>query len=604
MEEQRASALTGEQVEGLCRVMGWPRPVSVRILGSPGRTASHGFRFDELPEVVVQVDQRLSTHGAAAEHLLAADAWLGAVGLPTRDGLVRIPTAVLRAPAVAFRHRELATGLRLCALDPSHWSLVARDLAAVHERCSAQTTSAFGTVAHDGELVPQRGNWADEWICRSLADWQIARQFGVDLGPLSEALHRAVVARRDALASVRHHAFVHGELKPAALLYDLDGPLPRLAGIDHLEASVLGDPLVDFGFLLAYEPTLLAPILAAFGPDRIRSLFEPDALARIEAYHFTTLASRPRHVAEEVRGSGATHVLASLETAREHAEQALEPGFVRSRLEAALSCPPPYAPAFSPDRPWAARGALRVAAGLVRGEDGLAHGAAPVVAAALGAAVVAHRHEGDPLRSTACLELSTSLARRVRTTGRTEWLEPIPDRERWLRALVSDMAECAAAAPLSTAGLVLCWLVAETLRTLGPTVSDSCLRGLEHSVRRLAVQDCAADGHPGERAQVALLGLAAALELEEAGHGPFPSLRELLAARVRVGLGVDGLPARPVGDGELLAQVVTDERVDRIRSQRPLRVLALQALVRHGWTGDPIQLLEAVEQVDRATPRG
>lgn len=604
MDQERSAGLSAEQVQALCRAMRWPAPVGVRELGTPGRQATYGLRFADQPERVVQVDRRHGAHGPAAEHLLAADAWLHALGLPVRAGLERVPAAVLGAPAAAFLHRELSTGLRLCALDATYWGTVARDLAAVHLRCAELTTTAFGTVAHLGQFVPMRGTWADEWTLRSLEQWLTARQYGVDLGAVSAALHQAVVDRRDALATVRRFAFVHGELKPAALLYDLDGDQPRLAGFDHLESSVLGDPLVDFGYLLTYEPTLLAPVLAALGPDRARALLEPDALARIEAYHFTALASRPRHVAEEVRASGATPVLATLETARQHAEQALEPGFVRSRLEAALASPPPYEPAFSPERPWGALASLRAAVGLARGDEGLAHGATPVVTASLGAAVMALRLDADPLRSAACAEVSEVLARRVRTTGRSERVEPISDHDAWLRALVRDLAECAQVAPLSTAGLVLVWLVAEAMRALGPTVSDACWRGFEHSLRRLAVHDDTTQGTDADRAQVALLGLAATLELEAAGHGPFPELRDLLGARLAAGLGTDALPRRAGGDGALIAQVVTDDRQDGIRAQRPLRVLALQVLLRHGWTVDPVLLLEAVERVDRASPPG
>lgn len=585
--------LDKKRLAAMCQIVGLPGPDSVTALGQPGRTMSYGIRFKAssgVPPQVLRLDMMNTAHGAPADHWVAANGVLQAIGLPARPTLVRLPDHVFSRPAVVYPFVELSTGQRLCALTPEFWPTAAQDLGKVVTELASKTQERFGIRALDGSFRAARGTWADEWIAHSSELLQGARAFGVDLGSLSTALHQAVLDRRDALASVEQFCLVHGELKPAALLYQIANGVPALAGLEGWDVAMIGDPLVEVAYLLTYPPDTLAPVLAGVGRDRVQAWLEPGALARIEAYHAALCATRPLYVAEQLRAVGGSSVVNVLEAARQHGEQALSDGFVEQRLREAVEITEPFGPPRSDAAPSQAQTLIRTAVTFGRGDAGISPAQAPILVASLGAALLGHQIAEDTLRSTASLEAAIALLRVAENKGRSERTEPIPDPDAWIAALAGDLGTEALQSRCSTSGLLLVWLLAEARTVLGTTLSDAVLRGVERTARDLAAHERALEPHPTLQAQHAIYGLAATVRLEALGVRSFPELGDALRDRL-LDL-IDPVEAASIpggsGDEALLPKLADPSATAEQRLTRPLLILALRAV-----RGEPLPATEA-----------
>jgi aminoglycoside phosphotransferase (APT) family kinase protein len=581
-----------KRVASMCQLAGLPRPEAVTSLRPPGRTALYGVRFKanaNLAPQILRLDMMRNAHGHPADHWVAANQVLTRIGLPARPALHRFPDHVFGRPAVLYPHVELSTGARLVALDSDFWTTTARDLGKALVELAYFPQEHFGLRASDGVFHPFRGDWASEWIAHSARLLSGARAVGVDLGPLSTALHEFVVERRDALATADTFGLVHGELKPSSLLYAIENGVPALVAIDGWDVAMLGDPLVDVGYLLTYPPDTLAPVLEGVGHEQVESWLEPDVLARIEAYHAAVCATRPFYVAEQIRAVGGSKVLDALEAARQHAEQALQPGFVEGRIRAALELTGPFGPPQTDPAPPAALAKVRSAVSFVRGDDGITPDKAPIFVTALGAAVLATDIESDPLRATAALEAATALLGVVENRGASARIQPVEDVEAWLRALAGDMAEASRKSTCSTSGLLLVWLLAEARHRLGDTLSSSVLRGLELTTREVAIKERAIEPNRQLQAQHAIYGLAACKRLAALGVGDFEDVADVLRERL-LDL-IDPVEAASLpggsGDANLLPMVADPGASAEQRLVRPLLILALRAV-----RGEPLPATE------------
>ncbi len=607
-----AAPPTPSQLAALASFLGADGPVSVEPIdvpkpGQPLRTASWGVRLSSSPvrDRIVQIDSLPTLFGWPSDHLVAADRFLGdptdAV-LAQRPGLRRLPNRIFDAPAVVFDHRELSTGLRLCAMDASRWPRVAADLGASWRRLGHCEFEWFGTRAGGGRLLPRRASWADTWLATAARAMRMARQAGVDLGPLSDRLLEAVRERADALHGVARFTLVHAGLKPGALLYRFEEGAEggvALVGLDEWDVAVVGDPLLEWGFLLTTPEEQLAPILHGYGREAIEAELTLDSMARIEAYHLTTCASRIANVAIAVQSSGWSAVLGTLETARRAAERALVPGFAESRIRNALAIAPPHAPAYSEARPWAAERVLRISTGLVRDESGAPPPAVPGLISAVTAGLIAKVYGGRPgneLLAESAVDMASWMVNALGQIPAVESHEPIADRRAWLCALARTMWVSAEKGPGAT-GLWLVALAAAALDVLDDTLSDGSLRGLEATAYTVATLEQNATVRPPLDAQHGLMAWAATATLISRGLldvVQHPSSR--FEERLRAFATTHQVPTGSTGLSDpMVLQLLVDPSIDdQRRSMRPVWAYAM-GLLNGVLDLDPQRLVEALE---------
>ena len=280
--------------------------------------------------------------------------------------------------------------------------------------------------------------------------------------------------------------------------------------------ALAGDPLVDAAVLLGMSPEQLGPVLGAVDGDWLDAWLEPEALARIEAYHLSWCLAQICQIGEYYALDHDLHRLANLERVGRHLHLALEPGFAERRLGAARQC--------AGDVPWVAVGfdapaaRLRVALALLGTDPAPPIEQALSVAGVLGAQLLAARLALWPdageqsTRIEACARVGWSTQPVVRPGPHPD-CEPLADVDRWSRGLVGDVLRHPHRG--GSSALVLLWVGLEALARVDHEVTGAVHRGLERLVRATACTEGLDAASARRRLVHALLGLAALHGLRE-----------------------------------------------------------------------------------------
>lgn len=399
--------------------------------------------------------------------------------VPTDDG-----------PKAAFRPWTGVPASAVLVERPELWPELADALAGAVAGLAESEVPAFASAATAGRFAPIRGSWREEWWAVVQASRSRAVSLGTDLGPLSDALLRAVAERLDALDAVDRFGLVHANLGPESVEIGAD----RLA-VDAWEEAMLGDPLVTAAGLVGMSDAQLGSVLASLDPDLAASWRQPDAIRRIEAYHFGWCLDQLAKLGSFRALTGDLRWLARVDGVAGHARDALRPGYVASRLEGGAragtggwSSPPVDALAAE----------LRVALGTL--------GSYPVqdrpmaVVDALGTLLLADRLISDPPRAKRALDLGWSTAS-IRRDAPAADREPLADPAGWRRQLAGLGLGAGGAAA------ALVWLAGMAIDRVRGDVPPEVLRGLERLVRGAAAAPVTEEG--GRRLWVAALETAA-----------------------------------------------------------------------------------------------
>lgn len=178
-----------------------------------------------------------------------------------------LPSATRSAPDRA----RLSDGREIPGCTAAEAVIVAPEQAPDFALALGATVRAL--AARDGG--PARG-WRHRFEARVL---QVERELRERRLHLGAPLDLAVGPRRwPALDTVERLGHFHGDLGLHALWVDADGHPVAVLGLD---AAQPGDPLVDVASLLR----LADPALRAIAVEAARATWNPEAIARIEAYH-------------------------------------------------------------------------------------------------------------------------------------------------------------------------------------------------------------------------------------------------------------------------------------------------------------------------------
>jgi len=594
--EDPLKRINPQNMATLCQSAGLPLPEAVMAIGSPTRHQIYGLKFPAsagVPSHVLRLDLVSHPRGTPTDHMLAASNVLKLVdSIPCRQDGRRVADQVFGCPAGLYQYVELSTAQELIVLQSSFWETAAQHLGQTLAALADHPVPYFGVRARDGRFLPSRRSWREEWLQHVYALNAGAEAMGLDYGPLSQRALQAIQQRQESLDEVQDFHLIHGQLRLKNLEYLLKDGQPEfvnLAGFDH---AMLGDHLVEVGYLLSMEAPELGPILAAYGHDRVQSWLQPDALARIEMYAMSLALTRPAEIASHILMRGQTDVINALELARTYLEQTLEPDFAKTRIELALQHPQVAPTPQAGPQPDPGRTTLRRSVACLRGDAVPLATQAPLLCVTLGASTLAVEVESDPIYAKVLGDIAPRLLTLFPGLGVSWAVQPIADRTEWRKELLQHIVEAAdrASGASGNAALMLAWLGFSAIDKLEGTVSDSVLRGLESLLREMAIHDVR--NPPGNdilRLQHAVTGRAAMGWLEQSNLGIDEATLDELAARLddRIQDLVDlahgteiPTPTDQFSDETLLPYLIDASASQEQQLTRPLLVLALRSF--HG----------------------
>ena len=481
--------VTPERLGALGAAVGVQAPVEATLLGQPGRQARYGLRFSPetgVPAQVLWVDRVPNPAGFALHHHLAALTALQYMEeVPTRATFQLLPVNLFGVPAAICPFEDVVSGARVVSMEPGDWRRVVSDLGSVLAALHDTPAVHFGTRADTGRYVPLAGSWREEWSSNLAAFRRGAIYSGTDLGWMSDDLMAAAVERLDALDGVEEFSIVHGGMMAKHLFYRADAEGMQLVFVEGWDESAAGDPLIDIAHALSSPPEAIRVMLSAYGLERARGWFEPDVMRRLELYCISRVLRRTRIVADLLLNAQDPRALEALDLAYEEGRFVLEPGAVRSRLEAALaqegSTASSVPPQVARDAKSPARERLRTSLGLLRVDPlvDLANG--PLVLTCLGAALLGYETPAYCERTSQVVDhLVVSLPR----YGLSTCGEPASDRAAWLRGLATESLEqVSKGAVVPCASLSLLAFAVRACVRLDWTVSALSLPRIEALVR-------------------------------------------------------------------------------------------------------------------------
>lgn len=515
-----------------------PPPVEVQPLGRSPFKRTLGLRFPEgarLERAVLQVIHAdLGFGGVGAERAALRHAHLLSDLPVPREYAVLDPG--LDGPAISLASwMPGEPGTTLLSRGGPAAEEATRQVGRVLSALEGVFHSAFASRATaEGELLPRRARWREE-IGALLEGWvgQIAAG-GTGLGLVSARLAELAQEDLGALDTAHTWGLIHGDLQLGNLLLAPDDG--ALLGVVGWDRAMAGDPLYDWAISLSLPSPTLARVVEGYGRDRASELLDPDALARLGVYWRARCLQRLAVLGHPALGEneGRPRALA-LEMARARAQEAMAPEAPRLRLEEALRG------STSPVLGWArpSRVDLLTRRALEVARVGAALGGVASVAAGLACAENGELL-GDAVEATPHLMLGERILPRVSAGATPLPVAPIPDRGRWMDALVARaFAELAAGKePGPSLSLAFLALARRAIRRLDGAVSDATLRGIEAlffgslALERLAR---ARPATPAERILHGWIGAWALAELRPPDQGGAEGLRSRLAQQTRAG---------------------------------------------------------------------
>lgn len=511
--------VTAERMASLAKAVGTPPPVRVQLLDRPRRQALYGVKFapaSGVPAMVLSIDLVPTSRGYPLAHQWASLALLQFTDeIPAQKNFTPLPANLFGVPSSLSPFQDLVSGARVIGLDNDQWPRVAADLGKVFAALADHPVSTFGTRAESGRFVPVTGSWKQEWATHVHALYEGARAVGTDLGPVSDAILGAIEDRLDALDGVSP-TLVHGQLRLDSLMYSGKGGHTELKQVTGWDLAMAGDSLVDAAHLLSSPVPIAGPILAAYGADRVRAWLDADTLRRLEIYTLTGLLQRARFVADHILNVRDTSTLGTLAVLPQQAAEALEPGFLRGRIEAVLEHLEPTVLPASSNEVAPVKVTARHALELLRVDPAIDASSAPLLLAAFGAVGLASR---CPQHQEACDSAVQQLKAALPRFGMSFSGQPIADREVWKAELADTALKAATENPVPCLALLLLWTGLQTFDAVDWAVGDRTLRRLEAVVRSAMVDDAikAQGGAVDQHLALthAILGLGALADLTE-----------------------------------------------------------------------------------------
>lgn len=486
-----SGALGERNLAALCVHARRPLPEQATLQAGRGPFAVYLLEWGSRPAETLWVSLVGGTRSAALDLAVAAHGLLElADGIAPPARFEVVPTD--DGPRAAFRPWTGHPASAVLMERPERWPELADALAGAVAALAERDVPQFGTAASGGRFSAIRGSWRDEWWAVCQAARSRAMALGTDLGPLSDRLLRGVSERLDALDRVDRFTLAHANLGPEAIEVGEHG-----LAIDAWEEALLGDPLVSAAGLFGMSDAQLGSVLASLDPELVATWRDPDAIRRIEAYHFGWCLEQLARLGTFRALTGDVRWMARVDRVAGHARDALRPGFVAGRFATDAGTGEWSAPPFD-----SLAGELRVAMTLLGSHPAQERPLA--VVDALGTLLLADRLIPDPPRARRALELGWSVAG-IRRDGPAPDREPIGDLEAWRHGWVG---------PAMTAGgaaAALAWTGLGALDRLRGDVPPEVLRGLERAVRAAAAAPSQDEG--GRKLWVATLAAAARVAL-------------------------------------------------------------------------------------------
>jgi hypothetical protein len=254
--------------------------------------------------------------------------------LPIVDRYQILPDGLIQGRAALSR---LLPGQSLNALKSHPQFLgLCQQVGAVMAKLPQHTQPHFGCSPNNVVFLPTAPTWKGEWQ-RWIDHW-VARANRVgELSSGRQALCERLADRVSSLDDVDVFSLVHGDLHSGNFLATEDNGELTLSGIIDWEQARIGDALVDWAVVLNAPADVLAEVVKGYGPDRVRALLEPSALARLEVYYFTHVLARIGVLTSDLfRIDGGRNRAMALVLTQQHVQAALNDNTVKQRLEAAL----------------------------------------------------------------------------------------------------------------------------------------------------------------------------------------------------------------------------------------------------------------------------
>jgi len=270
--------------------IGLPPPKQVSLLGAPWTEAKYHLQYDPKSGISDVVLRRILTWSGTQPLETEATALMRAQfidGLPVCQQYRLLSRAHLPWPAAVHSYLPGTSGRDLIREDRANKAVVANALGTVLAQLADAEMPRFGTRIDAGQFAPARGSWKAEWQAMTGHFLARADGSGLLLQPAVDELTQHLNARWDVLDSVSEFCLVHGDLHPGNLLFEGEPDARQLSGVIDWESALAGDPLVDWALPIQRASTGLVEMVKAYGPERVRTFLEPEALGRLHVYVLT-----------------------------------------------------------------------------------------------------------------------------------------------------------------------------------------------------------------------------------------------------------------------------------------------------------------------------
>jgi aminoglycoside phosphotransferase (APT) family kinase protein len=465
--------------------LGWPGladpAAPVRPFSLTRRYANHRVLLEDGSSRLLRV-ARSPRSWEGLQHELAAHTALQTTRLPVVSEMVLLDDEAPRATLSSWMPG--LSGRGVVDAHPDALPQMCMQLGQLRRALAEQTGGAFAMGVVEGRFRSIRRTWRDEYLTCAWDWFTTAERVGASLGPVSRAVMARIEALSPALDAAAAPVLIHGDLRPANLMFEVgvppgkDQPPPvAVVGVVDWELAVVGDPLLAFALPMELPDEALAWVVQGYGQHDARQWVADDAardrlavygLGRVLQYLAVAVRAQIEDGGERA-GLGLAHASAL-------AAERLRPTWVRERLQAAL---PEAAPESVPlprpiDR---VRGLLRGAFARFACRPALGPAAVEPWVGAVGASLRDRGHEAEGWVRDG--ELSWAA---IEPPAEPRSGQPIADRAAW--AIAIDRA--VRSAPAAGMATVVWWLALEALERLtaatGPDgwpVSDAELRGLQ-----------------------------------------------------------------------------------------------------------------------------
>ncbi|MBT3221338.1 MAG: phosphotransferase, partial [Proteobacteria bacterium] len=392
-----------------------------------------------------------------------------------------IPMNVFGAPAGLGHLVHGLDGFQLIQADEGYLKNVYQEIGRIMAALADEPIPYFGLRADGNFFVPQRESWRSEWVARTRQHHLCAQSLGTDLGALSQDLFAAAKERFNTLDSCKSWALSHGDLSPANLRFQAEAADPELVGVVYWPIAAVSDPRVDWAGQLFLPDEALAHVVEGYGQEQVEELM--DDTAALELFFFGECLSRLRYAIDIERIATRGQAMRTIEHTRMFAQAALQPNWLKNRLDKALN-QSEWGPLVQPPP---LHVALRHGLDFLKVSPPLAADHTAFLLVVLGSSLLGIVHKDS---GRTCIEAASRAAGALERPGLYLPCEPIEDlqafKDSLLRAVVEPLR---GQNPGMCLSLVACWLFLASIEELGDTVSSSVLRGGERLVRALVARE-------------------------------------------------------------------------------------------------------------------